>query len=54
MLTEKLSAIEKNNAMSQHLQLMEKENSDIKLSLQEQHKLLVEKKAQIMDTESTS
>lgn len=54
VVTEKLSALEKNDAVSQRLQLMEKENNDIRLSLQEQHKLLMEKKAQIMDAESTS
>ena len=54
VLTEKQSALEKNNAISQRLQLMEKENNDVRLSLQEQRKLLMEKKAQIMDTESRS
>ena len=54
VLTEKQSALEKNDAISQRLQLMEKENNDVRLSLQEQRKLLMEKKAQIMDTESRS
>lgn len=54
MLTEKQSALERNVAISQRLQLMEKENNDIRVSLQEQHKLLMEKKAQIMDAESRS
>jgi hypothetical protein len=54
VLTEKQSALEKNDAVSQRLQLMEKENNDIRLSLQEQHKLLMEKKAEIMDAESRS
>ena len=52
LLTEKQSALEKNDAIVQRLQLMEKENKDIRLSLQEQHKVLMEKKAQIVDIES--
>ena len=52
VLTEKQSALEKTDAISQRLQLTEKENNDIRLSLQEQRKLLMEKKAQILDAES--
>ena len=54
MLTEKQSALERNDAITQRLQLMEKENNNIRLSLQEQRKLLMEKKAQMNEVESTS
>ena len=54
MLTEKQSALERNAAISQRLQLMEKENDDVRSSLQEQHKLLMEKKAQMVDAQSRS
>lgn len=54
VLTEKQLAVERSDANTQRLQLMEKENNDIRLSLQEQHKLLMEKKAQMSDVESRS
>lgn len=54
LLKEKRSAIEKNSAINQRLQLVEKENKDIKLSVQEQRKVLMEKKARLLDVESMS
>ena len=54
VLTEKQLALERNDAITQRLQLVEKENNDFRLCLQEQHKVLMEKKVQMADVESRS